>query len=137
MVSPSQIETREDLQKFILTFLALSIRITCLLAAAPYVPSDGVHSQTRNNLHQQWSALLGEHTFEPVVYHGVLLVGSSGGLCALRTVDGRVLWHVEAGNEIFTPVIANAVAYAGNRNGTLYAFDTINRLERWRARFPG
>ena len=152
MVSTSQIVTREALQKFIQTFLALSIFITahCAVGAevrypdnpfvgsgAVFISSDGVHSYTRNDLQHQWSALLDEHTFEPVVHQHVLLVGSSRGLYALRAQDGRVLWHVEAGNEIFTPVVANGVAYAGSRNGTLYAFDAINGRERWRARFPG
>jgi len=106
-------------------------------SGAVFISSDGVHSYTRDNLQHQWSALLDEHTFEPVVHQHILLIGSSRGLYALRAQDGRVLWHAEAENEIFTPVVANGIAYAGSRNGTLYAFDTSSGRERWRARFPG
>ena len=152
MVSTSKIVTRDALQQFIQAFLALSIFIAAQGAvgaevrypdnpfvgsSAVFISSDGLHSYTRNNLQHQWSALQAEHTFEPVVHQHVLLVGSSRGLYALRAQDGRVLWHVEARNEIFTPVVANGVAYAGSRDGTLYAFDAINGRERWRARFPG
>jgi outer membrane protein assembly factor BamB len=48
-----------------------------------------------------------------------------------------VLWHVESKHEIFTPVISKGIAYAGSRNGTLYAFDATNGREQWRATFPG
>ena len=152
MVSTPQIVQREALQQFVRMFLTVTILIAahCAIGAevhypdnpfvgsdAVFISSDGVHSYTRNNLQHQWSALLDEHTFEPVVYQHILLVGSSRGLYALRTQDGHLLWHAEEDNEIFTPVIANGVAYAGSRNGTLYAFDTINGRERWRARFPG
>jgi len=102
-----------------------------------FISTDGIHAYASDNLQEQWTALRGEHTYEPVVYDNVLLVGSSRGLYALRTGDGSVLWHVEPGNEIFAPVIVDGIAYAGSRNGTLYAFDTINGREIWRNHFPG
>ena len=152
MASTSKILTRDALQTFILTIAVLSIFIATQGAVgaevhypdnpivgngAIFISSDGVHSYARNHLQHQWSVLLAEHTFGPVLHQNVLLVGSSRGLYALRAQDGRVLWHVESRNEIFTPVVANGVAYAGSRDGTLYAFDAINGRERWRARFPG
>jgi outer membrane protein assembly factor BamB len=104
---------------------------------AVFISSNGVHAYGRDDLQQRWSALLGEHTFEPVIHQHFLLVGSSGGLYALHTEDGRALWHVESNNEIFTPVVANGIAYAGSRAGTLYAFDSVSGQELWRAKFPG
>ena len=140
------------LATFVYTFLALSLfTATPGVVAAevrypdnPYIGRsdifisfDGVHAYARDDLQKQWSALLGEHTFEPVVHQHRLLVGSSAGLYALHIQDGSVIWHVESNNEIFTPVIVNGIAYAGSRNGTLYAFDATSGHERWRTKFPG
>jgi len=102
-----------------------------------FISFDGVHAYHRDDLQKRWSALLGEHTFEPVAHEEYVLVGSSRGLYALRADDGSVLWQVETDNEIFTPVVVNGVAYAGSRNGTLYAFDATSGREQWRSSFPG
>jgi outer membrane protein assembly factor BamB len=102
-----------------------------------YISFDGVHAYGRDNFKKQWAVLPGEHTFAPVAHQNVLLVGSSRGLYALRTLDGSVLWNVESDNEVFTPIIVNGIAYAGSRNGTLYAFNVSNGHEQWRTTFPG
>lgn len=102
-----------------------------------FVSFDGVHAYARDGFQKRWTALKGEHTYDPVIHDEVLLVGSSRGLYALRTGDGSLLWHIEAGNEIFTPVVVGNIAYAGSRNGTLYAIDARNGREKWRRTFPG
>ena len=139
------------LYKFVYTILLLSIFVAAQGVAAaevrypenPYIGRDdifisfdGVHAYRRDDLKKRWSALLGEHTFEPVAHQHLLLVGSSRGLYALRANDGSVLWQVETDNEIFTPVVVNGVAYAGSRNGTLYAFDATAGGSNGAAVFP-
>jgi outer membrane protein assembly factor BamB len=141
-----------DLLKVFQIFLALSLFVAMPAVSgtqiqspqnptvsgnAAFISFEGVRAYGGNDLQPLWEALLGEHTFEPVIHRHLLLVGSSRGLFALHTGDGRVLWHVASSSDLFTPVVADGIAYAGSRDGTLYALDAISGQERWRTQFPG
>jgi outer membrane protein assembly factor BamB len=97
----------------------------------------GIHAYTIDHLQEKWTALTDRHTLEPVVHGQKLYVGSSRGLYSLDTRTGDVLWSTKSDQMIYTPTLANGVAYAGSQRGVLYAFDAHSGRELWSTELPG
>lgn len=99
------------------------------------VSSEGVFCFRRDTLEPVWSALHGEHTLEPVVADGYLLVGSSRGVYAFEVGSGRKVWHRPARGLVFTPTVAAGTAFVGDRDGHLTAIDLEIGQLLWQRKF--
>ena len=137
------------MQKFLwvlLLILFASIPLQTVFAAMPqnplitddalYVSHNGIYKFNRVTLKQEWSALLGQQTFEPVVANNLLYVGSPQGLYALDPDTGRQVWRIEQTRTIFSPSFSGQL-YAGSLHGDLYSLDPANGKINWRQQFSG
>jgi outer membrane protein assembly factor BamB len=89
---------------------------------------------------QRWSFdTAGDSTGTAVVAGGIAYVGSSGDgpshLHALDAATGAERWHTV--EDLFSPAVAGAVAYAGSGNGLVSARDTATGKELWHFQVEG
>lgn len=103
---------------------------------ALFVSHNGIHKFNQTTLKQEWSALQGLQTFEPVMGNKLLYVGSPQGLYALDPDTGQQVWRIEEDQTIFSPNVAQQV-YAGSQHGVLYSIDPANGKINWRQKFSG
>ena len=103
---------------------------------ALYVSHNGIYKFNRVTLKQEWSALQGQQTFEPVVANNLLYVGSPQGLYALDPDTGQQVWRIEQTRTIFSPSFAGQL-YAGSLHGDLYSIDPASGKINWRQQFSG
>ncbi len=131
---------------FQILILCFYLSAHAVLAATPqnplltddslYLSHNGVHRFSRADLSLEWTSLEGVRTFEPVIDDGRLFVGSTQGLYALDLKSGRILWHIEKLQTIFSPEVSDQV-YAGSLHGELYAIDAVRGDVNWREQFDG
>jgi len=103
---------------------------------ALYVSHNGIHRFNQVTLKQEWSALQGLQTFEPVMGKKLLYVGSPQGLYALDPDTGRQVWRIEETRTIFSPSVAGQL-YAGSIHGGLYSVEPASGKINWQAQFDG
>ncbi len=74
----------------------------------------------------------------PVLYDGVLFLGSSDGkVYALDAMYGEKKWSYDTGGKIWTsPAIANGVLYISNYEHKLFALSTQDGTLLWQKEFP-
>ncbi len=101
-----------------------------------YVSHNGIHKFNLVTLEQEWSALQGLQTFEPVMGNNLLYVGSSQGLYALDADTGEQVWHIEEARTIFSPSVAGQL-YAGSLHGDLYSINPHSGKINWQQQFSG
>jgi outer membrane protein assembly factor BamB len=101
-----------------------------------YVSHNGIHKFNLVTLEQEWSALQGLQTFEPVMDNNLLYVGSSQGLYALDADTGEQVWHIEKARTIFSPSVAGQL-YAGSLHGDLYSINPHSGKINWQQQFSG
>ncbi len=105
--------------------------------AAVIVSQNGVKSYRRADHALSWHALKERHTFDAVAVDGKLLVGTSSGLYALDEGSGATIWHILPNATIFSPTVANGVAYAGSRDGNMRAIDLDTGSTIWSVHMDG
>ncbi len=118
------------------TALASTPQNPLLARDALYVSYNGVHKFNQTTLERKWSALQGLQTFEPVMGHNLLYVGSPQGLYALDPDTGQQVWRIEESLTIFSPTVAQQI-YAGSLHGTLYSIEPASGKINWRQQFSG
>jgi len=91
------------------TALASTPQNPLLARDALYVSYNGVHKFNQTTLEREWSALQGLQTFEPVMGHNLLYVGSPQGLYALDPDTGQQVWRIEESRTIFSPTVAGQI----------------------------
>jgi len=101
-----------------------------------YVSQNGVHKFNQVTLEQEWSALQGLQTFDPVIGNNLLYVGSSQGLYALDADTGEQVWRIEETRTIFSPSVAGQL-YAGSLHGGLYSINPHSGKINWQQQFSG
>ncbi len=104
---------------------------------AIYVSSEGVSRFDRQALKLVWRALEGVHTFEPVVTKAAILIGSPAGLYALDPASGKTRWHLPSDATLFSPAVAQGIAFVGGEDGSLRAVAIDTGRVVWRRRFAG
>ncbi len=70
------------------------------------------------------------------VANGIVYVGGSTNMYAINAANGIQLWNytgepVSGGFSIFAPAVANGMVYAGNGDGSLYAFNALTGSLSW------
>ena len=103
---------------------------------ALYVSHNGIHKFNRATLTREWSALVGQQTFEPVIGNNLLYIGSPQGLYALDSKTGQQQWRIEETRTIFSPTIGGQL-YAGSLHGGLYSIEPVSGKVNWQAQFEG
>lgn len=103
---------------------------------AVYISHNGVHKFNQTTLKQEWSALQGLQTFEPVMGEKLLYVGSPQGLYALDPDTGHQVWRIEETRTIFSPSVAEQL-YAGSMHGSLYSIEPASGKVNWQEQFSG
>ncbi len=136
----------QNFRRIALLILLLTIPLQAVLAATPqnplltenalYVSYNGVHKFNRTTLKREWSALLGQQTFDPVMAENLIYVGSPQGLYALDADTGRQVWRIEQTRTIFSPTVSEQL-YAGSLHGDLYSIDPASGKINWRQQFSG
>lgn len=101
------------------------------------VSSEGVYCFAADTLAPAWTALRGQHTLEPVIAQGRVLIGTSRGVYAFASDTGRKLWRRSARGLMFTPTVAAGTAYVSDRQGHLAAVDAATGELRWQRTFDG
>jgi len=101
-----------------------------------YVSHNGIHKFNLVTLEQEWSALQGLQTFEPVMGNNLLYVGSSQGLYALDADTGEQVWRIEEARTIFSPSVAGQL-YAGSLHGGLYSINPHSGKINWQQQYSG
>lgn len=101
-----------------------------------YVSHNGIYKFNQATLEQEWSALQGLQTFEPVMGNNLLYVGSSQGLYALDADTGQQVWRIEKTRTIFSPNVAGQL-YAGSLHGGLYSINPRSGKIKWQQQFSG
>jgi outer membrane protein assembly factor BamB len=97
----------------------------------------GVRALDRHG-HEQWSAEVdGLVEAAPALDGDVVLVGGEGAVTALARRDGARRWRRPMGGDVHAVAVAGDVALAGDRTGTLTAFDVRTADVRWSVQFPG
>lgn len=102
-----------------------------------YVSKQGVYKFDITTLKLQWQALTNIQTFEPVVFKGLLYIGSSQGLYALDMETGEEIWRLGADYSIFSPAVVNQHLYAGSRHGVLYDISPYDGAINWQRKVEG
>jgi len=88
--------------------------------------------------HERWSVHLdGLVQAPPALGHDVVLVGGERAVTALARADGAPRWRAPMGGDVHALAMSGAVALAGDRAGTLAAFDMATGAVRWSVTFPG
>lgn len=101
------------------------------------VSGSGLVCLDGDDLSPRWRALTGEHTLEPVIADGMVLVGGGAGLHAFAADTGTVLWRWRGRGLVFTPTVADGTAYAADRHGHLRALDLATGAPRWQRQLDG
>lgn len=101
------------------------------------VSASGVVCFDEGDLTRRWSALAGRQTFEPVIAGSTLLVGGSSGLHAFDARTGAPHWHRESEGAVFSPTVAEGVAYATDRQGRIEALEIRTGEVLWQRRVEG
>jgi len=86
---------------------------------------------------RQWSALIGEHTLEPVLAGDKALVGGAAGLHVFEATTGERRWQWRGNGLVFPPTVANGVVFASDEHGRLRAMDLGTGRVLWQRRFDG
>src|SRR4051812_14488809 len=90
------------------------------------------------NGHERWSQRLADLVEAPPALGGdVVLVGGSSAVTALSRRDGALRWRAPMGADVHAVALAGGVALAGDRAGTLTAFDAATGTLEWSVTFPG
>jgi outer membrane protein assembly factor BamB len=94
---------------------------------------DGIFALKASNGVKVWSFSIDVVTSSPVVYNGVVYVGSSdNNLYALNAQTGKVVWKYSTGSRITaTPSVAKGTVYVGSWDGSMYALDSANGSKMW------
>jgi outer membrane protein assembly factor BamB len=108
-----------------------------LSGRAIFVAGSGVTRLELDGLVPSWHSLEGVQPFEPVIAHGLVVVGSPVGLFALDQETGEVKWQLPSDQALFTPTVVGDTAFAGGEDGTLRALDLASGQERWQHRLEG
>ena len=88
--------------------------------------------------HEQWTTPVdGILPGAPALDREVVLVGGETGVTALARRDGAVQWRRPMGDLTYAVAVAGDVALAGDRAGTLTAFDVATGDVRWSVHFSG
>ncbi len=90
-----------------------------------------------DDLAVSWEALEGEHTLEPVIAGGMVLVGGGSGLHAFAAGSGKRRWHWRGKGLVFTPSVERDTAYVADQDGQLLALDLAAGTPRWRRNLDG
>lgn len=97
----------------------------------------GVRALDRNG-HQQWSVHVdGLVEAAPALGAHLVLVGGEGVVTALSRADGSVAWRQPTGEAVYSVAMSGTTALAGDRQGTLSAFDAETGAMRWSVHHPG
>ena len=104
---------------------------------AVYVSGHGVSRFQRRTLTPVWHVLAGLNTLEPVATPTAILVGSTTGLHALDPATGRNLWHIASKSTLFSPAVANNIAYIGGIDGSVRAVSIDTGHVVWRRDYGG
>lgn len=139
-------QNRQNRKWFLLLILSVTFLPGTVLAATPqnpliyndalYVSNNGVHKFNQATLTQEWSALQGQLTFEPVMGKDLLYVGSPQGLYGLDPETGRQVWRIEETRTIFSPSVDGQL-YAGSLHGVLYSINPLSGQINWQEQFDG
>lgn len=90
-----------------------------------------------DDLTVRWQVLEGEHTLEPVIAGGMVLVGGGAGLHAFEAGSGEQRWHWRGKGLAFTPSVERDTAYVADQDGQLLALDLATGTPRWRRSLDG
>jgi len=104
---------------------------------ALYVSSSGITRIDLQSGQPVWKRLEAIQTFEPVLTERYLLAGTSQGLYALETDDGRVLWRLKLTGPVFSPALWGNVAFASDHQGSLIALKANTGELIWQRIFKG
>ncbi len=104
---------------------------------AVYVSAIGVSRYEREDLRPTWHALADLETFEPVVSAAAVLVGSTNGLYSLDLRTGKIQWHITSTQPMYSPVVADGVAYVGAADGRVRAVHVKTGRILWSRQFDG
>jgi outer membrane protein assembly factor BamB len=78
---------------------------------------------------------LSENSIPPMtLYKGALYIASEGGIEAIRTRDGSLLWQQKIGMTFSAPIVSNGVVYVSSE--TLYAFSATDGKLLWSQEAP-
>jgi outer membrane protein assembly factor BamB len=67
----------------------------------------------------------------PVVYNGIIFVGSDDGHVYALDGDNNVKWDVSIRDSADYLAVANGVLYVGSDDGAVYAFETTSGDQKW------
>jgi len=101
------------------------------------VSNGGLVCMDSTDFGRQWSALDGEHTLEPVIADGRVLVGGAAGLQVFDAATGTLRWQWTADGLVFPPTVADGVVYASDQHGRFRALDLDSGRVLWQRRFSG
>jgi len=91
----------------------------------------------RSTMDRKWSALPGDHTFDPVVTPSLVLAGGASGLRALSAASGEPRWHWYRGDDVFSPATDSGTVFATDRGGRVAAIDIDSGGVRWWRQLEG
>lgn len=141
---------RRKLPTYVFLLSALLSSADCVWAGNAYPANPNVtggaifvaqqHGVTRfdtGRLQPLWSARADSSDDATVVTVQAVLVGSSHGLTAFDPATGSLLWHLASDARLFSPSVADGVAYVGSKNGILRAVQVENGRVLWQRRFNG
>lgn len=101
------------------------------------VSDSGLVCLDGGDLTVRWQALAGEHTLEPVIADGMVLVGGGTGLHAFHAASGEQRWHWRGKGLTFTPSVDRDTAYVADQEGRLLALDLATGAPRWQRELAG
>lgn len=104
---------------------------------AVFVSGSGLTRLEYGGLEPSWHQLEGMFPLEPVVSHGLVVVGSPIGVFALNAANGEIRWHLPSSHTLYSPTIIGDTAYVGGEDGTLRAVDLASGDVRWRLELHG
>lgn len=108
-----------------------------LTSEAIYLTHKGVMRFDPQELKPVWTALADHPTDAPVVTDQAVLIGGSLGLYALSPQTGSLLWQLPSSARLFSPSVAEGIAYVGDEDGTLRALSVATGEILWRRNFTG
>ena len=108
-----------------------------LSETAIFIAHDGLSCFDRQSLKPCWHTLSGYSSDSPVATEQAILIGGSLGLHALHPDNGQVLWHLSTKARLFSPTVADGIAYVGGEDGSLRAVNVVSGQVLWQRNFAG